>query len=285
MANIIIIGKGPAGISASLYTVRAGIPTTIIGAGVGSVGRAEAVENYYGFENPINGADLAAAGVAQATRIGAEIISEEVVDIRYNVKFEVETASHQTYLADSIIIATGAARNVPRIAGLSQFDGKGISYCAVCDGFFYRNQDVAVLGYGDFAAHEAEALLPIAKSVTILTNGNPDTAHLPEGALVNTKRVTEFYGTDRLEGVRFADGSTLPVAGVFIAYGTADSTALSKKLGVATEGNTIVVNDKMETNIPGVFAAGDCTGGLYQISKAVWEGALAGTTAIRFVRR
>jgi len=283
MADVIIIGKGPAGISASLYTMRAGINSTIIGRSFGSIGKAEKIENYYGFENPILGQDLANIGIAQATRIGAVIQTEEVVDIRYDIKFQVETTV-KTYEADSVIIATGAARNVPKIPGIDQFEGKGVSYCAVCDGFFYKNMDVAVLGFGDFAVHEAESLIPIVNSVTMLTNGNPQVETLPEGTTVNTKKINEFYGTDKLEGVRFTDGTTLPLQGLFIAYGVADTTALAKKLGLATEGNKIVVDDKMTTNIPGVFAAGDCTGGMYQVGKAVWEGALAGTSAIKFIR-
>jgi len=283
MADVIIIGKGPAGISASLYTMRAGINSTIIGRSFGSIGKAEKIENYYGFENPILGQDLANIGIAQATRIGAVIQTEEVVDIRYDIKFQVETTV-KTYEADSVIIATGAARNVPKIPGIDQFEGKGVSYCAVCDGFFYKNMDVAVLGFGDFAVHEAESLIPIVNSVTMLTNGNPQVETLPEGTTVNTKKINEFYGTDKLEGVRFTDGTTLPLQGLFIAYGVADTTALAKKLGIATEGNKIVVDDKMTTNIPGVFAAGDCTGGMYQVGKAVWEGALAGTSAIKFIR-
>ena len=164
-------------------------------------------------------------------------------------------------------------------------EGHGVSYCAICDAFFYRGKDVAVLGSGDYAMHEAMELLPVVGSVTILTNGAELTAPLPEGAKVDTRKISAFTGNGIVEQVVFEDGSSLATSGVFVAVGVAGSADLAKKLGAATEGNKILVNDKMQTNIPGLYAAGDCIGGLLQIAKAVSDGAVAGTSIVAEIRK
>ena len=284
MSEIIIIGNGPAGISAALYTARAGIKTTIIGRDNGALTKAEKVENYYGFKNPIVGNELIEAGIAQAKRIGAEIISDEVVGIGYEDKLTVKT-KNGIYKADGVILATGSPRSTPKINGVTEYEGKGISYCAVCDAFFYKGKDVAVFGCCDYALAEAMELLPVAKSVTIVTGGKEPIDNIPKEITVITKEIAEFYGeSGTLSGVRFADETTLPVSGIFVAVGVAGSSDLAKKLGAETNGTKIVVNENMETNIPGLFAAGDCTGGMLQIAKAVYEGAKSGTEAIKFIR-
>ena len=283
MSNVIIIGNGPAGISTALYTTRAGIDTTIIGKDSGSLGKASEIENYYGFEQPISGKDLIQNGIVQAKRLGAKMLTEEVVGISYNDKLVVLTKENE-YPADSIVIATGSSRTTPSIKGLKEFEGHGVSYCAVCDAFFYRGKDVAVLGNGEYAVHEALDLLPTSNSVTIVTNGKEPTTFIPDLIKLNTNKIESLSGDELLEGINFIDGSSLSISGLFIAIGVAGSVDLAKKLGARIENNKIVTDETMATNIPGLYAAGDCTGGLLQISKAVYEGALAGTEIIKYLR-
>ena len=236
MPNIVIIGSGPAGVSAALYAVRAGVDTTILTKGPGALDRAEKIENYYGFAEPISGAELERRSIENAKRLGVNVITAEAVGLTYTDKLTVETVGAD-YPADAVILATGASRAVPRIPGLAGLEGHGVSFCAACDAFFYRGKDVAVLGSGEYALHEVQALLPVAGS------------------------------------------------GVFVALGVAGSTALARKIGAAVDGNRIVVDAAMQTTVPGLYAAGDCTGGLLQVAKAVYEGALAGTEAARALRK
>jgi thioredoxin reductase (NADPH) len=283
LSSVIIIGNGPAGISAALYTTRAGIETIIIGKDHGALGKASEIENYYGFSQPISGKDLIQDGIKGAKRLGAKVISDEVVGISYFDKFVITTKEND-YYADSVVIATGTSRSTPKIKGLKEFEGHGVSYCAVCDAFFYRGKDVAVLGDGEYALHEALELLPTSNSVTLLTNGKQPSTTIPDNIKVNTKIVDSLNGNNVIDSVVFHDGSSLAISGLFVAMGVAGSTDLAKKLGASTENNKILTDGNMATNVPGLFAAGDCTGGLLQISKAVYEGARAGTEVIQYLR-
>ena len=283
MANIIIIGNGPAGISTALYTTRAGIDTTVIGRDYGALGTASEIENYYGFSDPVSGTDLITNGIEGARRLGANIINDEVVGISYGEKLTVITKENE-YSADGVVIATGTSRTTPKIDGLKELEGHGVSYCAVCDAFFYREKDVAVLGDGNYALHEALELLPTSKSVTILTNGKEPDVAIPDTIKIDTRVIKAIEGNDTVSGILFEDGLSLPISGLFVAIGIAGSAELAKKLGAETKNNKIVVDENMSTNIPGLYAAGDCTGGLLQISKAVYEGAKAGTEIIKYLR-
>ena len=286
MAKIIIIGSGPAGVSAALYTARAGVDTTVLTRGGGALERAEEIENYYGFAHPVSGAELERRGIEGAKAVGVRFVETEAVGLTFTDRLTVETLAGD-FPADAVILATGASRAAPRIPGLTELEGRGVSYCAACDAFFYRGKDVAVLGGGDYALHEAQALLPVARSVTVLTNGAAPAAQFPPEVQVRTEAVEAVLndGTGRVAGVRLAGGETLAAAGVFVALGVAGSTALARKLGAAVDGNRIVVDDTMMTSIPGLYAAGDCTGGLLQIAKAVYEGAQAGTEAAKALRK
>ncbi len=281
--RIIVIGRGPAGISAAIYAVRAGIATTVIAKDGGALAKTDEIENYFGFPDVVSGSQLLQNGRRQAERLGVEMVEGEVVNLGFNGRLTVKTPDAERE-ADAVIIATGVSRQVPPIPGLAEYEGKGVSYCAVCDAFFYRGRDVAVLGSHDFAVHEAMELLPVASSVTMLTNGDEPAAHLPKGLQVDRRPITGFTGDGVLDTVTFSDGGSLTVAGVFVALGVAGSSALARKVGAATENNRIVVDENMATTVPGLFAAGDCTGGLLQVAKAVYEGAKAGTEAVKHVR-
>ena len=198
--------------------------------------------------------------------------------------FAVKTTAG-VFTADAVILATGAPRATPPIAGVREFEGCGVSYCAICDAFFYRGKAVAVLGEGEYALEEARTLLPVAASVTLLTGGAPVPDDLPEGLRVDTRAVAAIEGEDKVARVTFADGDALPVDGVFIAYGTAGSGDFARKLGAQVDGNRIQAGADGATAVPGLFAAGDCTGGLLQVAKAVSDGAQAGLAAIQFVRK
>ena len=283
MYDVVIIGTGPAGISAGIYTARAKLRTLIIGAGSGALGKADKIENYYGFSAPISGEKLLGDGILQAKNVGAEVVADQVISIGFEDRYVVKT-NNLEYKAKAVIIATGSNRTAPKIDGFTRFEGQGISYCAICDAFFYRGKDVAVLGCCEYAMHEAGELLPVVKSVTLLTNGAAPIPNIPKEINVITTKIAAFNGQETLEKVRFEDGRELAVAGVFVAIGVAGSSDLAKKLGAETEGLKIVVDENMATSLPGLYAAGDCTGGIMQIAKAVYEGAKAGMEANKFIR-
>lgn len=280
MYDVIVIGSGPAGITAAIYAKRRNLSILVISKGNGTLQKAEKIDNYYGFENGISGKELYVNGIKQAKNLGIDFIEDEVINIEYINQFTIETVNSK-YEAKAVILATGVSRNVPNIKGIKEFEGKGVSYCAVCDSFFYKGKDVAVLGDGNYAIHEFETLKPIASSVTILTNGNTMVENRDSSIEVNSKKIREFRGDTKLEKVEFEDNTIQNLNGVFIAMGTASSSDLARKIGARIENNNIIVNENMETTVPGLFACGDCTGGLLQISKAVYEGAKAGLAVLK----
>ena len=283
MGKIVIVGSGPAGCSAALYDARAGMETTVISKGIGALQKAEQIQNYYGFEEGITGAELYRRGVAGAQAVGTQFVTAEVVGLDYAATLVVQTTAGD-YPADAVILATGTGRIAPKIAGLAEHEGRGVSYCATCDAFFYRGKTAAVLGTGEYALHEVQALLPLAGKVILCTNGEPLTAEFPAGMTVCTEKLEAIEGEETVTALRLAGGGLLPVDGLFVALGVAGSAALARKLGAPVENGRIVVDEKMQTGIPGLFAAGDCTGGMLQVCKAVYEGALAATEAIKQIR-
>jgi thioredoxin-disulfide reductase len=283
MFDVCIIGKGPSGISAALYTLRAGLTTLIIGKDFGALGKAANIDNYYGV-NSVSGKELAETGAKQARKLGAEIIDDEVVSISYGSCFEVETIAHKIE-CKALLLATGSSRKAPLIKGLKDFEGRGVSYCAVCDGFFYRGKNVAVLGSGSYAMSECSHLLALANSVTVLTNGQQAGANIPEGVMVDKRKIKSVIGDEYVNGVTFDDQSFMPVDGVFVAIGTASSVDFARKLGAIVEDNKIKVEKDFSTNIPGLYAAGDCVSEVMQVSVAVGQGAIAGLSIINFIRK
>lgn len=285
MYDVIIIGAGPAGITASLYTQRGNLKTLVLYNEKSGLEKAEQIENYYGFENGISGESLYKTGIKQAKNIGVDVKKEEVIKIENNVdNFKVITPKGE-YISKVLILSTGNKKNKPKIKGIEKFEGKGVSYCAICDGFFFRNRSVSVIGSGNYAVSETNELINIANNVTILTNGEKAPEIRANNVNIDTKEIDEIVGESRVEGVKFKDGSEISTDGIFIAQGVAGSADFAKKLGIITNKDNIVVNSDMETNIKGIFACGDCTGGLLQVSKAVYEGAKAGLQAIKYIRK
>lgn len=283
MYDAVIIGSGPAGLSAALYTSRAGLKTLVIGKDRGALEKAERIENYFGMSEPVSGSQLVENTKVQAQNLGAKLLEDEIFHISWDGHFFLE-GKGGTYEAAAVLLATGSARKTVPLKGLAALEGRGVSYCAVCDAFFYRGRGVAVLGNGEYAVHEMKQLQPVVKSVVLLTNGAELTAQVPENVEVIQKPIASVDGDEFLKGVTFTDGTSLETEGLFIALGSAGAAELARKAGAVLEGRNIKVNEKMETNIPGLYAAGDCTGGLLQVSTAVGEGALAAMSLIRFVR-
>lgn len=288
MYDVIIIGKGPAGISAALYTVRANMKTLVIGRRDSALRKAEKIQNYYGFSEVISGEYLLNEGENQALKLGAEMLEDEVIAIEKNDFFEV-TTSNTKYESKAVLLATGQPQKKVRIQNLESFEGKGVSYCSTCDGFFYNNLKVGVLGFKDYAVHEAVELETYTKDITIYTNGKELelTENFIEDAKrfkLNTRPIAKLEGSDFLQRVHFADGTSEDLEGMFVAFESASSTDFARKMGILTEGSNVIVDKHQQTNLDGLFAAGDCTGGFKQISVSVGQGALAGKQIIEYVR-
>lgn len=296
MEKLIIVGAGPAGISAALYAARGNLNPLVIDNGIGALEKAEKIENYYGLESPLSGPELYNRGLEQAKALGVRILEAQVLGMGGFDTFEVHT-TEGTFEAESVILATGGKRSTPSIPGIRELEGRGVSYCAVCDAFFYRGKEVAVLGNSDFALHEAEELVNLASGVTIYTDGMEPEFSREHPITVNTMKIQAIEGDSRVEGIRLQSdmsiqeacqeqASFMPTDGVFVALGTAGSTEIARQMGAElTEKGHIKVDKNMESTIPGLFAAGDCTGGLLQVAKAVYEGCQAGISAIQYVRK
>lgn len=275
MYDVIIVGAGPAGISASLYLKRANLNVLVIFKGNGALEKASKIENYYGLKEPISGKELLNIGIEQAKNLGVEIVKDEVTSITLEDYFTVTTVNRE-YQTKKVILATGTNRKAPNIKGIREYEGKGVSYCAVCDAFFYKNKDVAVLGSGNYAIHEATQLKPVVNSVTILTNGEPMVENRDGVEFdIDEEPIREFRGGNVIEEVAFKNQDTKKINGVFVAIGTASSSDLARKIGAVVQNENIQVDENMQTTVDGLYACGDCTGGLLQINKAVYEGAKA----------
>ena len=282
MYDVIIIGAGPAGVSAAVYAKRGALNVLVIAKDIGTLEKAKKIENYYGFKS-ITGEELYRNGLEQLKHLDIELIKDEVVQLNYTNKFEVTTVNN-VFESKYVVLATGVSRNVPNIRGIKEFEGKGVSYCAICDAFFYRNKNVAVLGSGNYAIHEAEILKPVAKSVTLLTNNEKLVENRDIDLNVNEKKIREVRGYDKVDEVVFDDDTKEKVNGIFVAIGTASTNDLARKIGARVENNNIVVNENLETNVPGLYACGDCTGGILQISKATYEGTKVGLEIINKIK-
>jgi len=286
MYDIIIIGKGPAGISAALYTVRANLKTLVVGSGIGGLETAEKIDNYYGFPDGISGKELQQRGVDQVQVLGCDVLDEEVLSVVKLDSFTVKT-NRGEYEGKQILLTTGKSRVKTKIKGIDAFLGRGVSMCAVCDGFFYRGKRLVVLGNANYAIAETEELTRFSQDITICTNGRKPAweGTVPEGVKVDTRTVAEVSGDAKVSRLVFEDGEIFDLDGIFIAEGTASAIDFAAKMGILTEGTNIVVDENFKTNVDGVFAAGDCIGGFLQVSKAVSDGALAARMMIKGSRK
>ena len=283
--DVIIIGAGPAGISAGLYTKRANKKTLIIYNNESSLEKATKIENYYGFENGISGEELYKKGIEQAKNLGINVKKEEVIKIdKIKDIFEVKTVN-ENYTAKNVILATGNKKNKPDIKNIEKFDGKGVSYCAICDGFFYRGKDVVVIGNGNYAIAETNDLINIVNHVTILTNGKKIPEFRAENVDIENRKAVAIEGNDNVEAVELDDGTKLKTDGVFVAQGVAGSTDFARKIGALVKNEKIVVNEKMQTIVESLYACGDCIGGTLQVAKAVNDGMTAGIDIIKICKR
>ena len=282
MFDAVIIGAGPAGISAGLYLKRANKNVLILYHGESQLEKAHKIDNFYGFPLGITGKDLYINGINQAVNLGIVVKDLEVLSIQMNEKMEYTIrTSEEEFNSKVVILATGNKKLRPNIKGVELFEGSGVSYCAICDGFFYRKKNVVVIGSGTYAISEATELKNVTPNVTILTNGLELNGKVDIPVI--TKEIKEIVGEGRVSGVKFMDDTTLDVNGVFIALGEAGGADFAKKLGIYMEKDNIVVDENMRTNIPGVYACGNVVGGLLQVNKAAYEGAKAGLDAVKYI--
>ncbi|RLE55654.1 MAG: thioredoxin reductase [Thermoprotei archaeon] len=296
--DVVIIGGGPAGLTAALYLKRLGLDPLVIERSLpgGKLNEVPIIENYPGVE-PVKGLELASRFLKQVQDLGVEIwYPEEVVDVSNVGGFWcVKTSGGKCVLAYALIIATGAERVRGTIRGEFEFLGRGISYCAVCDGPLYRGKVVAVVGCGEKAIKEAQYLTTIASKVYLVLEKVDEVTeaylrrlgHVPNLEVIEG-RVEEVRGRDRVEKivVRPIDGSIkeIDVSGVFIARAEVPNTAIFRKIGINVDDRGFIIVDRSQrTNIEGVFAAGDVTGRGFQVVVACGDGAVAALSAYRYV--
>lgn len=280
--DALIIGKGPAGIQASLYMVRANITPVVIGKDIGANMLAKIVDNFYGFPE-ISGSDLVEIGIKQAEGLNIPVITDEVVSLAFDGERYIVTTVNETYACLALLLATGTQRTIPRVRKIRNYTGKGVSYCAVCDGFFFKNKVVAVMGNAEYAASEARELVELASKVYVLTDGLEPTAEFDERVIIVKDKLVSVLGYDLVSGVETSEG-VIDLDGIFVALGSASSSDLASQIGLEINHGRIVVNSEQETILPGLYAAGDCTPGPQQIAKAVSDGCIAGMNMVGFIR-
>ncbi|MFI8995603.1 thioredoxin-disulfide reductase [Streptomyces sp. NPDC053542] len=301
--NVIIIGSGPAGYTAALYTARASLKPLVFEGAVtagGALMNTTDVENFPGFRDGIMGPDLMDNMRAQAERFGAELIPDDVtaVDLSEPIKTVTDSAG-TVHRARAVIVTTGSQHRKLGLPREDELSGRGVSWCATCDGFFFKDQDIAVIGGGDTAMEEATFLSRFAKSVTIVHRRDTLRASkaMQERAFADPKikfvwdsEVAEIHGDNKLSGLtlrnlKTGDTSELPVTGLFIAIGHDPRTELFKgQLKLDDDGYLKVDAPSTHTNIQGVFAAGDVVDHTYrQAITAAGTGCSAALDAERFL--
>ncbi|HEY7146628.1 MAG TPA: thioredoxin-disulfide reductase [Streptosporangiaceae bacterium] len=300
--DVVIIGSGPAGYTAALYAARARLNPLILEGSVTSGGalmNTTDVENFPGFPDGVLGPDLMDAIRKQAERFGADLRPEDVVEVDLAATPKVVTTDADSYLARTVIIATGSGYRELGVPGEKRLSGHGVSWCATCDGFFFRDQDIAVVGGGDSAMEEATFLTRFASSVTVIHRRDALRASkiMAERAVSNPKirfafdtEVAEVLGEDRVSGVRLKNTKTggesvLPVTGLFIAIGHDPRSELfTGQLAADPDGYLLVDQPSTRTRIDGVFAAGDVVDRTYrQAVTAAGTGCAAALDAERWL--
>ncbi|HOO54823.1 MAG TPA: FAD-dependent oxidoreductase [Methanothrix sp.] len=299
MYDVIIIGAGPAGLTAGMYCARGGKKTLILGSVYGSQQSMGGLyENYPGFPDGIQGIELSERMLAQAEKYGAEVHEEMVTKVvSLNGVFRVKTESWE-YEARALILATGASHRKLSVPGEEEYATRGVSYCAYCDGALFRNKTVAVIGYGNGAARAVLYLAGLCEKVHLLNVREElaaEAVYLDRIKTLTSLNIVEGVEPVRILGDGFVTAvefkargrdRTLNVDGVFVEMGVAPNVDLAVDLGVElTKGGFVRVNRlTQETNVPGVFAAGDVTGGRMQVTTAVGAGTSAAISAMRYIQ-
>jgi thioredoxin reductase (NADPH) len=300
--DVIIIGSGPAGYTAAIYAARAKLNPLVFEGSVtagGALMQTTDVENYPGFPDGIMGPELMDSFRKQAERFGAELVADDVVSVDLTATPKVVKTDSETFTAKSVIIATGSKYKELDVPGEKELSGHGVSFCATCDGFFFRGQDIAVIGGGDSAIEEATFLTRFANSVTIVHRRSELRASkiMQDRAFANEKikflwdsQVVEVIGDNKTSGLRVKnvrDGSeqVLPVSGVFVAIGHLPRSELfAGQLEIDSEGYLVVQQPTTRTAIEGVFACGDVVDHTYrQAVTAAGTGCSAAIDAERWL--
>jgi thioredoxin reductase (NADPH) len=300
MKDLVIIGGGPAGLAAGLYAGRAKLDVLLLekGAPGGLAATTEGIENYPGFPEGVGGPDLMEKMLAQAQKFGLEVKSAAVESISWaNGHFQVKTED-EVYPGLAVILATGAEPELLHVPGETEFRGRGVSYCATCDGAFFRGKTVAVVGGGDAAVEEAVFLTRFAEKVYLIHRRGElrATKVVQQKAMVNPRIefiwhnvVEEIFGGKTVEGmqvkdVRSGEKRRLDVDGVFIYVGQKPASRLVKELVELDPRGYIITDENMQTSFPGLFAAGDVRKKLLrQVVTAVADGAVAAVAAEKYV--
>jgi len=297
--DVVIIGSGPGGMTAALYTSRANLKTLILEKGVpgGELLNTSDVENYPGFPT-ISGPELADNMYKGAMQFGAEYAYGHVSKIELEGDLKVITAGKKTYYAYAVVIATGSYHRKLEVPGEEEYAGRGVSYCAVCDGAFFKDKKIFVIGGGDSAVEEGTYLTQFGQSVTIVHRRDELRAQkvLQDRAFANEKInfiwdsvVKEIKGENRVESVVIENVKTNQVTehafgGVFIYVGLDPVSDFTKDLQIQDESGWIVTDDHMKTSVAGVFAVGDVRQkDLRQVTTAVGDGAIAGQEAYKYI--
>lgn len=294
--DVAIIGTGPAGYSAAIYAARYGLSSIVIGASHGgTITDTNMVENYPGFKM-ISGQELMNKFKEHAEKYDVPIVEDSVIKITKEDKaYTLETSSGKHIKAKSLIFATGTKRRELNVPGEKEFKNKGVSYCSICDGPFFKDKIVGVVGGGDGAASSAVQLTQYASKVYIFVRGEklkaePYWQNLiakePKIEILTNVEVKEIFGDDKVKGVMLSNGNKVELDGLFVEIGSVPNSSLAKSIGVnINDYGYIIVNEKMETNIPGVYAAGDVTSLLThfrQVIVAAAQGAIAANSAYHF---
>ena len=300
--NVIVIGSGPSGYTAALYAARAELKPLVFEGSVtagGALMQTTEVENFPGFPDAIMGPELMDSMRKQAERFGAELLSDDVIAVDLTADPKVVKTDTETYLAQAVIIASGSRYKELGVPGEKELGGHGVSWCATCDGFFFRGHDIAVIGGGDSAMEEAMFLTRFGKSVTVVHRRDTLRASkiMQERAFANPKikflwdgEVAEVLGPGKVTGLRIRstkDGTeqVLPVTGVFVAIGhDPRSDLFAGQLATDPEGYLLVDQPSTRTAIEGVFAAGDVVDRTYrQAVTAAGTGCAAALDAERWL--
>ena len=267
MYEVVIIGGGPAGVSAATYLKRFNKDVLVITSDSSTLSTAHIIENYYGFKS-ISGDDLYKNGLEQLEHLNVNVLNDTVLEIEFYSHFVIKT-TNKLIEAKKVILATGKARNKLKIKNYKDYEMKGLSYCATCDGFFYRDLKIGLIGSGQAMFHELDYLKNISNDIIIFTDGDDLEV---EGFTVVKDKLVSFFGQNMLEGIE-TENAKYNLDGVFVAIGTASTFDFIKHLGIATDSNNnILVDENYQTNIPNLYAIGDAIGGVLQIAKAVYDG-------------